>query len=199
MDLFTAINTRRSVREYLPDPVSEEDLMAVLGAANMAPSAMNRQQWEFVVVTGGKIREMGQSFAAVIERFARGRAVTSERGLLDDSHYRALLDFSRNYGGAPVVIVVLTGKAETPDFYRANIESASAAMENLLLAATARGLGTCWTTGPLNDDAGLRRILEIPDSKELVAVTPLGHPARIPPAPPRHDPDLKAKVRRVTG
>jgi nitroreductase len=51
-----------------------------------------------------------------------------------------------------VVIVVLTDAADAPNFRRANIESASAAMENLLLAATALGLGTCWMTGPLQDE-----------------------------------------------
>ena len=89
-----------------------------------------------------------------------------------------------------MVIVVLTDTANTPDFFKANIESASAAMENLLLAATALGLGTCWMTGPLRDEAALRRILSIPDTKEIVAVTPLGFPSGEPAVQPRHDPDL---------
>jgi nitroreductase len=70
-------------------------------------------------------------------------------------------------------------------------------MENLLLAATALGLGTCWMTGPLRDEKTLHRILAIPDDKEIVAVTPLGYPEKFPQAPPRLDPALTQKVRWV--
>lgn len=70
-------------------------------------------------------------------------------------------------------------------------------MQNLLLAATALGLGTCWMTGPIRDEKTLRQILAIPDDREIVAVTPLGYPEKIPDAPRRHDPDLANKVRWV--
>ena len=105
--------------------------------------------------------------------------------------------YAETYGSAPVVIVVLTPVDESPDFRKANLESASAALENLILAATSLGLGTCWMTGPLRDEKNLRRILEIRDDREIVAGTPLGYPAEIPAAPPRLDPDLRGKVRWV--
>jgi len=70
-------------------------------------------------------------------------------------------------------------------------------MQNLLLAATALGLGTCWMTGPLQDENELKCILEIPKDKEIVAVTPLGYPDGITEAPPRHDPALERNVRWV--
>ena len=141
------------------------------------------------MVTGEKIREMGESFHAVVRAYAESRA--SPPG------GEEFLRFALTYGGAPVVIVVLTDAADAPNMRRANIESASAAMENLLLAATALGLGTCWMTGPLQDEQSLRTILDIPAGRELVAVTPLGCPDEVPPARPRHDPDLERKVRWV--
>jgi len=189
MDVFDAIHRRRAIRRYLPRPVAREDIFRVLDAANWAPSALDRQQWEFVVVTGEKIREMGESFHAVVRAYAESRA--SPPG------GEEFLRFALTYGGAPVVIVVLTDAADAPNMRRANIESASAAMENLLLAATALGLGTCWMTGPLQDEQSLRTILDIPAGRELVAVTPLGCPDEVPPARPRHDPDLERKVRWV--
>ncbi|MDD3023970.1 MAG: nitroreductase family protein, partial [Syntrophomonadaceae bacterium] len=67
----------------------------------------------------------------------------------------------------------------------------------LLLAACAEGLGTCWMTGPLQDEAGIRKILDIGDDKELVALTPIGYPDMTPAAPDRVDPELKAKIRWV--
>ena len=194
MDVFEAIKTRRAIRQYRPDPVSREDILAVLDAANRAPSAMNRQQWEFVVVTGEKIRKMGESFCAIMKEYTKNWDISPMRGSLTRNDF---LQFALTYGGAPVVIVVLTDADPLPNMQKANLESASAAMENLLLAATARGLGTCWMTGPLQDGATLRRILDIPDTKEIVAVTPLGHPLIIPGPPLRLDPDLTQKVRWV--
>jgi len=194
MDVFEAIKKRRAIRQYRPDPVSREDILAVLDAANRAPSAMNRQQWEFVVVTGEKICKMGESFCAIMKEYTKNRDISPMRGSLTRNDF---LQFALTYGSAPVVIVVLTDADPLPNMQKANLESASAAMENLLLAATARGLGTCWMTGPLQDGATLHRILDIPDTKEIVAVTPLGHPLIIPGPPSRLDPDLTQKVRWV--
>jgi nitroreductase len=86
---------------------------------------------------------------------------------------------------------------DNPNFRKADLESASAAMENLLLAATALGLGTCWMTGPLRDEKTLRRILSVPDDREIVAITPLGYPEKISAAPPRIDPAMEQKARWV--
>jgi len=195
MELFEAIHTRRAVRKYRPDPVPEEEIRKILDAANQAPSAMNLQQWEFIVVTKkDTIREMGVSFGVIIGELTRPRPPSPGRGVFSREEF---IRFAESYGGAPVVIVVLTDAADTDDFRRANLESASAAMENLLLAATALGLGTCWMTGPLRDEKALRRILAIPEDRELVAVTPLGYPAAIPQAPARVDPELVQKVRWV--
>jgi len=195
MDVLEAIHQRRAIRRYLPEPVSREDIRTILDAANWAPSAMNRQQWQFVVVTGKKIGEMGKSFGRIIEEYTRNWDSSRMRG--SPFTREEFVRFAATYGGAPVVIVVLTDTAETPDFQRANLESASAAMQNLLLAATALGLGTCWMTGPLNDEKALRRILQIPNEKEIVAVTPLGWPDGVPEAPPRLDPALEQNVRWV--
>jgi nitroreductase len=195
MEVFEAIHRRRAVRRFLPDPVSREEISLILDAANWAPSAMNRQQWEFLVVTGKKIREMGESFKRIIEEYTRNQDSSRMRG--SPFTREEFVRFAATYGGAPVVIVVLTDTAETKDFQRANLESASAAMQNLLLAATARGLGTCWMTGPLNDEKTLRRLLDIPETREIVSVTPLGYPDGIPAAPPRLDPELERNVRWV--
>lgn len=195
MEVLEAIHKRRAVRRYRPEPVSIEDIRTILDAANHAPSAMNRQQWEFIVVTGKKIGEMGESFGRIIEEYTRSWDASRMRG--SPFTREEFVRFAATYGGAPVVMVVLTDTAETKDLWRANLESASAAMQNLHLAATALGLGTCWMTGPLQDETGLRRILAIPGNKELVAVTPLGYPAEIPEAPPRLDPSMEQKVRWV--
>jgi nitroreductase len=194
MDVLEAIHRRRAVRRYSPDRVDREDIHTILDAANWAPSAMNRQQWEFLVVTGTKIREMGASYQANIEEYTKNWDPSPLRGSLSREEF---IRFAGSYGGAPAVIVVLTDRSDNPDLRKANLESASAAMENLLLAATALGLGTCWMTGPLRDEQALREILEIPDDREIVAVTPLGYPEGTPNDQPRLDQGLERKIRWV--
>ncbi|WP_292409280.1 MULTISPECIES: nitroreductase family protein [unclassified Methanoculleus] len=197
MDVFDAIHRRRAVRRYLPHQIGRDDVYRILDAANWAPSAMNRQQWEFLVVTGERVREMGENFHAIAREYIQGRDSPEAPGsspIADEE----LLRFALTYGGAPVVIVVLTDAADAPNMRKANLESASAAMENLLLAATALGFGTCWMTGPLQDERALRTCLRIPDDKGIVAVTPLGFPDEVPPVKPRHGPGPRAE-RAVGG
>ena len=194
MDVFEAIHRRRAVRQYSPAPVKKEDLRAILDAANWAPSGMNRQPWEFVVVTKGKIREMGKSYHSTLTEYLKNWEISPMR---DSITKEAFIRFAETYGGAPLVIVVLVKADPLPDLHKANLESASAAMENLLLAATALGLGTCWMTGPLRDEKTLRTILAIPPDREIVAITPLGYPEGIPKDQPRLDPALEQKVRWV--
>lgn len=194
MDIFEAIRNRRAVRQYRPDPVSRKDILTVLDAANQAPSALNRQQWEFIVVTGSKILEMGASYRSTLDEYLAHWDQSPMRDFITRDMF---IRFAETYGGAPVVIVILTPSDPLPNFRKANLESASAALENLMLAATALGLGTCWMTGPLRDEETLRRILRVPEEREIVAVTPLGYPATVPRAPARIDPDLQQKVRWV--
>jgi nitroreductase len=194
MEVTEAIKTRRAVREYRPDPVSRADILAVLDAANQAPSGLNRQPWEFVIVTGKKILEMGASYRSTLDDYLAHWDQSPMREFITRD---GIIRFSETFGGAPVVIVVLIPIDEKTNLRKADLESTSAALENLLLAATALGLGTCWMTGPLRDEKTLRRILSIPDDREILAVTPLGYPAKVPAAPPRVDPNLERKVRWV--
>ena len=179
---------------YRPAPVSRENILTVLDAANKAPSGLNRQPWEFLIVTGKKVMEMGGSYRSTLEEYLSHWDKSPMRDFITRDEF---IRFAETYGGAPVVIVVLIRADDNPNFRKADLESASAAMENLLLAATALGLGTCWMTGPLRDEVTLRGILAIPDDKEIVAVTPLGYPENLPQAPSRLDPTLKQKVRWV--
>ena len=188
MDFFEAVEARRSVRKYKPDPVRRELVMKILHAANDAPSAVNLQQWEFIVAVGDRIARLGESY---------GNAMENAYAHIDNKDLpprEVLITFAKVYGGAPLVIAVLTEATDDPAFRKAHLESASAAMENLVLAAAALGLGTCWMTGPLRDETRLRAILGVPDSKEIVAITPLGYPASVPPKKPRKDPDLSRIV-----
>ncbi len=196
MDIINVIKSRRSVRKYRSDPVRREDIITILEAAHAAPSAMNHKPWEFLVITGEKILEMGESFLPIVEQFSAGWKSSNVGGSISRNEF---LTFARYYGGAPVVIMIVYEKQSIPNFQKAYLESASAAMENMLLAATALGLGTCWMTGPLADEESLRGILDIPERNEIVAVTPVGYPLETPGsgADQYSGTDLESKIRWI--
>ena len=187
MEFFDLVKNRRSIRKYKSQPVDKKDILKILDAANWAPSAMNWQPWEFIVVSGELLKPLSDSFKAVVDK------LTHKYGeqLFDDKFVK----FAAHYGGAPVVVVALTKASSEPNEKKASLESTSAAMENLVLAAADLGLGTCWMTGPLQDENNLRRILDISSDKEIVAVTPLGYPDEVPKPQPRIDAELKQKVK----
>jgi nitroreductase len=196
MEHIDFIKSRRSVRKYKSTLVKKEDIITILETAHCAPSAMNNKPWEFLVITGEKILTMGEIFLPIVEQFTSGWKSSNVKDSITRDEF---ISFSQNYGGAPVVIIVLFEKQDLPNFQKAYLESASAAMENLLLAATSLGLGTCWMTGPLINETPLRKLLSIPESKEIVAVTPLGYPVETPrPVSNQHtEPDLQEKIRWI--
>ena len=150
MDVFEAIRSRRSVRGYKPDPVSDELLEQVLEAGRRAPTAANRQAFR-VIVAHVKDRE---------EELAR---VYGRSWLLQ----------------APLVLAVVAVPGEAwrrMDDKPYDEVDATIAMDHMVLAATALGLGTCWIAA-FDPDAA-REVFGLPDDVELVAITPLGYPAK---------------------
>lgn len=203
MEVFEAIRTRRSVRRFKPDPLPTELLLKVLGAANLAPSASNRQLWGFTVINRDFLQQLYPLLEESFDRWAKGVPESEYNQKLaelsiptaeDGSKMRGMRSFFRRLGGAPAAIVVDTERADDPRRRFCNIQDASAVMENLLLAAWAEGLGTCWMCAPIIDAAKeIQEILQIPEDRELIAITPIGYPDHTPEMPPKKD--LMTKVR----
>lgn len=161
MDVLAAIHHRRSVRRFLPDAVPAATVDELLAAAMAAPSAGNQQPWEFVVV--------------------------DRRELLDA--VATVNPYAEMCREAPLGILVCADprREKFPGFW---VQDCAAAVENLLLAATARGLGAVWTgIHPLAERvAGMRRLFALPGEIEPLAFVVLGLPASEPlPAPDRFD------------
>lgn len=150
------IRTRRSIRHYRPDPVPDDLLTAALEAARWAPSAVNSQPWHFVVVTD----QAGKDLLAKNARFA---AVFRWKHLAT----------------APVVVGVV-GDPRNNRFFTIDCALAGA---NLMLAAHALGLGTCWVGG--FGQGPIKRILGVPAFLEVVGLITLGYPDHVPGPPPR--------------
>jgi nitroreductase len=153
MDFFDVISARHSVRTYKSDPVPDALIRQCLEAARVAPSWRNGQCWRFVVVRD----------AQVIEQLAGQRIY----GYKINSWLRS----------APTVIIACaepgeSGQHEGLPYWAVDT---AIALEHLVLAATALGLGTCWIGG--FDEAAVRQIVGIPERVRVVAYTPLGYPA----------------------
>jgi len=163
MDVFQAINDRRSIRKYRDTPVEWEKVSQVLDAARLAPSWKNMQCWRFLVLNSPARKD------ALLGAFP------------DDNPGKKAL------AQAPLVIVVCADPAESGvengiEYY---IADTAIAFEHICLAAHGLGLGTCcmgWY-----DEAAVKKNLGIPDGIRVVGVTPLGYPDQEPKQRPRKE------------
>jgi nitroreductase len=169
MEVLEAIKTRRSVRHQKPDQIDDETLQKVLDAARWAPSWSNTQCWRFIVVRDSKTK------AALASSFNK---MKREGEVVDNPATKTVLQ-------APVVIIVCaelgrsgclrdgTPATDKGDWF---MFDSALAMQNLVLAAHALGLGTV-IIGAL-DAKKAAEILEVPEGYCVVAMTPLGYPER---------------------
>jgi nitroreductase len=199
--LLALLRTRRSVRRFRADPVTDAQVAALVEAAAAAPSAGNRQAWRLLLVTSReRIEAMATAVRAEVERL--------RAGLREDAapEADAYLENFLHFAGAPLVVApihrqgpdLLAAAGASPRASRGDAEalcSVAAAIENLLLCAHALGLGACWMTGPLVAADALAPILEVPRGWAVSALVPVGVPAEDPPPPARRPPE--ALVRRM--
>lgn len=182
MDFDEVVAKRRSIRKFKEDPVSDGLLENVLEAGRWAPSAGNSQPWHFMVVTDADIKRRvaevcTQSSKKAWSRFPPHRAkYLSQRGGSWDKSAMARI---------PTLVVVCY---EFPEEIREELILGStwAAIENMLLAATAEGLGSCiYTFYDLDEEEKLKEILQVPDHYRIAAMVQLGYSKTEPPLPTR--------------
>ncbi len=173
-DFFDVVIRQRAYRDLRPDDVPDDLIRLVLDAAVHAPSAENRQPWQFVVVRDPAVR------AAIGEITARGwEAVGREysRQRLEPAIFEDVDRWATGGLAAAPVHVVVCGDTSLSD-ERLLPSSIFPAVQNLLLAATAVGLGSLVSTLPLVNGPGFRELLALPDHILPMALVPLGYPTR---------------------
>jgi F420 biosynthesis protein FbiB-like protein len=188
-DKIGFLKNRRSIREYTSREVSERILETILKAATWAPSAHNAQPWRFIVVKDSALKlKLAKTMANSWKKDLAKNGV-SEKDL--ENLVKASVE---RFTKAPIVIVPCLTMAEMhhyPDKRRQKIEflmgvqSVAAAIENMLLAAHAMGLGACWFCAPLFCPETVRKVLKIPPNFEPQALITLGYPASRQEPPPR--------------
>jgi len=183
-DLLAVVHAQRACRTFSERPVDDDVLATVLDAATFAPSAENRQPWVFIVVRDADRRARLHDLTQRAWE-GGGRAFAETRltpGLLADVEHGIA---GGGYRGAPVLVVVAA------DLERCHPATVAAsifpAVQNLLLAAQAAGLGSALTTLTTHLADELRALCDLPEHVVAQAVVPLGYPAR-PLGPPRREP-----------
>ena len=202
MDAVDAIRQRRSVRRYTDAPVADADIDELLRLALLAPTGGMAQAWSFIVVREADARR------AVAELVIRGggeyfRTVRpAAPGVSGEEHATWARDYAEQalgtYRDVPVWIIGLVVPrnvfpADQREAERtADVSSLAFAMENLFVAARARGLGTVPTVFHWFVEDAFRTLLQIPVDLEIPLITPLGYPVEFPTSLP---PALKAIKR----
>jgi nitroreductase len=177
-NIWDVIQHRRSVRDFRPDAVPDEDIRRIIDAARLAPTSGNQQPWKFLVVRDKrKIDELKEACVKrALEKFDSGKRADVTREQFE-SNYRS---GTRGIFSAPVYIVVLTdNRSKYPDY---NHWDGPLAAGYLLLAARALGYGTVHITDAI-PDAVTKAVFRIPDNYTRVCITPLGIPVHWPDSP----------------
>ena len=169
MELFEAIHGRKTVSKVKPDALPRGTIEKLLSAAAQAPNHHKVRPWRFVVLTGDGRRKLGDIMSA---SFAIRNPTAPPEGL-DKTRALPLR--------APVVIAIGVDKpAESKIIEVENISAASAACQNILLAAHALGLGAIWRTGEWARDAKVKEFLGFATDQHIVGFIYVGYPDVMP-------------------
>ena len=183
MDTLECLVTRRSVRKYKPDPIPRQELEEILAAAACAPSAVNLQPWYLVAICSPE--GMAEFRDTMRQVAVKTRPELEARFASHPQVIRETESFLVSLGGAPVCVLAFLQKDGYPD-RDSVVQSAAAAVENLLLAAWSKGIGSCWMTAPVSTGFGpALRDRFAPGKGELVAAVALGYPDQTPKMPKR--------------
>lgn len=156
MSVLDVIMSRRSVRSFKDDPVSDDDAEKILDAARMAPSGGNRQRWEFVYVKDPRVLRMIKNCSP---GFYGDAAAAIVIGMLEEREAFGRTEYSDIVG----------------------IMDVGFAAENILLAAHALGLGGCAIAS--FNESGIRKIVDAPEGWRPMLLVSLGHPSEQPKTP----------------
>lgn len=186
--MISAIYDRRSIRKFLDKPISQEDIMDIIQSGVKAPSSKNRQPWKYIVIQGTAKAEMLKVFRQGIER------EENENALLPQSKQQIpaakyTVDIMEE---APTIIFVVNslGKnilseliPEEHIYEICNIQSISASIQNMLLAATEKGIGNLWICDIYFAYSELCQWLD--SDGQLIAAVAFGYPDEFPKERPR--------------
>lgn len=171
--VLEAIRSRRSIGRVKQDPISRKTIETLLEAAIWAPSHHNTQPWKFFVMTGeGRTR--------LAEGYARVAALTMDELGEQEKEARLQKEKQKAYR-APVVIAAVCSPSDDPRAVLAEeLAATQAAVQNLLLAAHALGLGAIWRSGAPMFHPLMKETLGLAEQEQIVGIIYIGYPDMIP-------------------
>jgi nitroreductase len=179
-DLFEIIETTRAMRRLKPDPVPDELIAKILRAGSCAPNGGNTQKWRFLVIKDRKIKDaVAVWYKKAFDEWIGPRYRTSEPppGVTKERYLRqvaAVEYLTDHYAEAPVWIVACLEDGPTPN--RGTGSSIYPAVQNMVLATRALGLGTTLTTRHLHFEKEADAALGLPEGVHSYAILPIGYP-----------------------
>jgi nitroreductase len=181
MELIHALYTRRSIRKYKNTPIPKEVINKLLEAATLAPSGSNSQPWSFVIIQDHQLLKEYSDRAKVL-------CLSSLMNKPDPHDYRKILvdpDFNIFYNAGTLIIIYCSEGATS-------YGDCCLAAQNLMLAAHAEGLGTCWIgfSAAFLDDPDFKKELGIAQNLTAVAPIIIGYPEFTPSAYTRKQPHI---------
>lgn len=199
LDVLEAIHTARAVRRFRPDPVPEALISRVLDAAIRAPSAGNAQNWAFIVVRDPEQRgKLGAIYRKASDIASAMYAARGRPPHLSEEQFGRLMSSGSflwdHMADAPVILVPCQTQPKLPapealpadvraryaeeQRYVERIRGASIypAVQNIILACRAFGLGTTITTNHIRCEAEVKQVLGVPDDVHTFALMPIGYP-----------------------
>lgn len=184
MDFYEVIEKRRTVREFLPEPVEQEKLPRVLAAGLKAPSHNHLREWEFILVKDFEQRQRVVNLGVAAKDYSETEVQEATRTMSDwekEAYLKALPVQRRMLTSSPELLIVcfrmIKPLIDCKTLYELNsYASVWACIENILLAMAAEGL--YGVTFMPRETASLKKMLGIPDDYEVATIIPIGYPER---------------------
>jgi nitroreductase len=185
-DVIQTIRKRRSIRSYEAKPVPRDMLNTIIEAGNEAPSAINSQPWRFVVVEGqdAKRKLLGAALPQAKKITEAVKDVDPQRYAMIKKRQAELQD-PVYYSAPSIIFVIGNGR------YAAH--SCPLACENMMLAAHALGLGSCWVGfgAMVTEDPEVRSLLELGEGDSIYGPILIGYAKGEAKRPPKKEPKVK--------
>jgi nitroreductase len=174
-NVLDLLSSRRSIRDFKSRELTREEIETLLNHATTAPNHRLTQPWKFYVLGPEARSKYGRVLGGrKAKKIEDPEAAEQMRQKISDEH--------RNL---PLMIAVTVCQSENPEIREEDYAAGMMAVQNIMLAAVAIGLGTHIKTGAVMDDPGARDALGIPDGERIIAVLNVGEPAVTPPPKPR--------------
>ena len=179
MELIDAITTRRSLGKMRKDVPPRELVEQVLAAAVHAPNHYNTQPWRFFVLSGKAREELGEALAQAQKLRMPGEEPSKVEGFM-------LAEGAKPMRSPVLIVVGVTPEKDDPMTVREDLQAASAAIQNMLLAAHSLGLAAIWRTGEGAYDANVKAHFGLRPRDEIAGIVYLGYAdTSLPPLPSR--------------